>query len=374
MIRDFLREERSVLVIFLVSRLLLWAVAWLAQGLFKPGDFTDRAVPGQQFWNLLLRWDAGWYLGIVDGGYAYDPAKESNVAFFPLLPLLIKAFMWTGLNAKVVGFFVSNTCLLGSAILFRRFAARQWPVPSPVPLRAVTLLLFCPVSFFHSAIYTESLFLFLTLAAFVAVQNDRWLLAGLAGAFLTATRANGILILPALLVEAVLHARAPRGDAVPVRWRRYGWLLLVPLGLAAYMAFLQVQFGDALVFGKAQAAWNRHLASPWDSIRDATRLYPPAYARLFVGAAILGTAGWFFGWVARIRPGALVFAGCLLFSSMSTTLLESFPRYVSILFPLYLATAVATRKSETAYSLALVASALLLALCTALFAAGYWMT
>jgi hypothetical protein len=39
-------------------------------------------------------------------------------------------------------------------------------------------------------------------------------------------------------------------------------LLIVPLGLFAYMAFLYWQFGDALAFSHAQTAWNREVTIP----------------------------------------------------------------------------------------------------------------
>ena len=76
---------------FLLTRLLLYVV----------GAVTIRMVPlhagprGEASLgkNLSLvpwvGWDAGWYLSIVEHGYSFDPHGPSNVAFFPLLPLLI---------------------------------------------------------------------------------------------------------------------------------------------------------------------------------------------------------------------------------------------------------------------------------------------
>ncbi len=40
---------------------------------------------------LLARWDSGWYISIASHGYSFRENRNSNVAFFPLYPLLIKS-------------------------------------------------------------------------------------------------------------------------------------------------------------------------------------------------------------------------------------------------------------------------------------------
>ena len=55
-----------------------------------------------------------------------------------------------------------------------------------------------PFAFFFGAVYTEALFLAAVVWCVYAFRTDRFLLGGLAGAVATATRVNGVLILPAL--------------------------------------------------------------------------------------------------------------------------------------------------------------------------------
>jgi Gpi18-like mannosyltransferase len=53
--------------------------------------------------------------------------------------------------------------------------------------------------------YTESLFLALSLASFYFARKGKWLTCGSLAALGAATRVNGIVLLPALIVEAFLN-------------------------------------------------------------------------------------------------------------------------------------------------------------------------
>jgi hypothetical protein len=48
-------------------------------------------------------------------------------------------------------------------------------------------------------------------------------------------------------------------------------VLLIPAGMALYMAYLQVALGNALLFLDAQAAWKRSLTAPWQGILLSVR-------------------------------------------------------------------------------------------------------
>ena len=56
----------------------------------------------------------------------------------------------------------------------------------------------------------------------------------------------------------------------PRRLRDGAWLLLAPLGLVAYVAFLGLSEGDGLRFLQVQDAWSREFAGPflgaWDGL------------------------------------------------------------------------------------------------------------
>ena len=85
-----------------------------------------------------------------------------------------------------------------------------------------TVLLMCvfPTAHFFLMPYSESLFLLLSVTAFWGARRRRWAVAGAAGALAALTRSIGILIAPALVIEA-LHQRVERrGPAGPGSSRR----------------------------------------------------------------------------------------------------------------------------------------------------------
>jgi hypothetical protein len=214
----------------------------------------------------------------------------------------------------------------------------------------------------------------LSLAAILAARDGRWLDAGIAGALLTATRGNALLILVPLVGVGLMVKgrqlevdRAERGGRSS-RW----WLLLVPLGLAAYATYLHVRFGDALAFAHAMAAWNRTLAAPWVGIQDALAA-PRPYGTLLIGSAAVGVLLCALAWFVRLRVSYQLYAAALVTLYLCTNILHSLPRYLSVVFPFYIAVAVASLRSEAIFIFALGASASFMALCLALYVGGYLM-
>jgi len=366
--------ERSVLLAFFTSRLLICVLGYVAFHSIKHGEF--QVLPSAAPWNLLFRWDAFWYARIVQRGYEYVEGAQSSVAFFPLFPILVGAFRkLTGAWSPFAGFVISNLSLLSAAVLLRRLLAVDFAPPSRVPERAVWLLLFSPMAFFFSAGYTESLFLALSLGALLCARRGNWAGAAVAGALLTATRGNALLILVPLLWEAVVERRREEAvGAAPRGWTGSPWwLVLVPSGLAAYSAYLHFRFGDALAFAHAQAAFYRELVPPWTAIRFAAA--EPLPAGVFsIGTAAVGAALCLLGFGLRIRFSYQLYAAAMLLLSVCSTTLAPLPRLLSVVFPFYLVISVATRTSSLLYALTLIVSTGVMAICLALFVCGYFMT
>jgi hypothetical protein len=64
----------------------------------------------------------------------------------------------------------------------------------------------------------------------------------------------------------------------------------------------------------------------------------------------------------------------LIVFSLSWGTMASSPRYLSIIFPLFIVVGLLTTRFEGAYEWLLAASVTLLTLCTVMIANGYWMT
>ncbi|HVW18581.1 MAG TPA: mannosyltransferase family protein, partial [Solirubrobacteraceae bacterium] len=176
----------------LATRVVVWAAGMGAvhfAGLSsRARDFDPRGLTSGfgSLGDLLLapaaRWDATWYLTIAHDGYRGDPARA---AFFPLYPLLAR-----GAVGGVLVSFVASW--LGLAALHRLTAIELGDAPA----RAAVWLLACfPAAFFLTAVYSEGLFLALSVGAVLAARTDRWAIAGVLGALAAATRSAGVVLL-----------------------------------------------------------------------------------------------------------------------------------------------------------------------------------
>jgi hypothetical protein len=349
---------RDVWRAFWVSRLLVWGVGMFAVlqigrkpswARFDPAGLT---VPFGALGNLLVspaaRWDSVWYLAIADDGYT----EHTRTAFFPLYPLLAQGVGTVFGSALVGGMVVSAACFVAAMYALHRLAALE--LGEAVAGTAVLLVAFFPMSFFFTAVYSESLFLACSVGAFLAARHERWAWAGVLGGLAAATRSSGVLL---LLPLAWIYGRRLRPDVL--------WLALVPAGLAAYMAYLASKGIGPMTPFHVQAAWMRHFSGPlvgawdgtraaWDGVRQlASGSRTPVYFReaggdsfqvagqnimlfAFLVAGLVATVG-----VLRRLPlayGLYTAAALVLPLSYPVTAqpLMSLPRYLLVLFPLQL--------------------------------------
>jgi hypothetical protein len=199
--------------------------------------------------QLWCRWDCGWYLAIAERGYsmASDPAQPgaTTLAFFPLLPLLVRWLSQaSGLGLLGAGLVVSNLAFLAALAYVHRYALLVGATRTTAML-AVALLCVVPQGFVFSAVYTESLFLLLLVAAMYHLRRGQFLRSGLAAAALSATRATGVFF----LVFALAHIVRQHGAGLLLRpWRNpapFVPVLLAPLGLFLWWAWCWQFSGDA---------------------------------------------------------------------------------------------------------------------------------
>jgi len=362
---------RDTTITFLVTRLPIICIAELASVSIaqRPGQHVAASAnPLLAVWG---RWDAVHYLEIAMRGY-----YGTDMAFFPLYPALIR-IVGTFLGYDLIaGLVISNVALFFGLLFFYKLVAHQYD--RSVARHAIFYISIFPTAVFFSAVYTESLFFALTVAAFYYIRERKWLAAGILGGLAALTRVEGVLLAVPFAMEAVSAVGWGNLVASPRRfWRAIVGFALVPFGLLVYMAILWVLRGDPLYFTHVQVHWNRHLAPPWASLwRSIVMIAHPHNAQAAVGQAvelaftILMLAVLIAG-VRLLRPSFLVYMALSILIPMSTSSLMSMPRFALVLFPLFLVLALWGRRAWV--NTAIVAFSLpLLGLFTVLFVNWYW--
>ncbi|MCZ2201644.1 MAG: hypothetical protein O1I87_06820, partial [Cylindrospermopsis raciborskii PAMP2012] len=80
-------------------------------------------------WDVFIRFDCGYYLGIVEHGYQFvNDGKSYNVAFFPLYPALIYLGKLIGFDPKIAGIIISNVGFLIALIILFQYLAKEYNI------------------------------------------------------------------------------------------------------------------------------------------------------------------------------------------------------------------------------------------------------
>lgn len=173
---------------------------------FGPHDVSSSALCRRA--EGLVTWDSVYFTRIATHGYEY----EQTHAFFPLLPWLMRAlaplFGGGSCGVAISGLAVSNAAHIASAVALERLGTSI--LNDEVLARAAAMLYaFNPAAVFHSAIYTEPLFAFLSFTGCLLLAKRRKNSACVAFALASLTRSNGVLNLVHLAFDFWRCAFAP---------------------------------------------------------------------------------------------------------------------------------------------------------------------
>jgi len=317
--------DRVLVLAIVGSRLVVVLAAVLAEAVVSRNPALTSG-DGAPILRSLTSWDGWWYLGIVRDGYHAAPLVDGyhDYAFFPLYPLLVRAlsFPWPQF-AALVAVVLSNLLFVAALVLLVRLG--RLVLGDERAGRGAVLLAISPFAAVFSMAYSESLFLVLSLAAFLAVERDRRPLGGLLLGLAALTRLQGaVLVLPLWLVLFLRDGRRLRPSQA--------WLLTGPLAGAAFLGFVAVLTGSAGAYGAAQAAWGRAgvgSAATGPAIGSALDLNQAVLLVTLVGSLFLlvfrrvDRVPWTYALVPLLAVGAVFASG----------ILESVGRYVTLAFP-----------------------------------------
>jgi hypothetical protein len=238
---------------------------------------------------------------------------------------------------------------------------------------AVLILLFHPLSFFLTIPYTEALYFAASIGAFALAERGSTVPGGLLGALAGATRNTGAFLALPLSFLGRTSARA-EGSAKSSRWAPAIILAALPVaGLASYMVFTRIRFGDALLFFSAQANWygHIHLRLPFAALYDDLNSWH-SYVDHHLPLSLIGLFLAWRVWTRWPRAYGLVVVPSLVLS-FSLSKLAITPRLHYVLFPLWLeAGALLARVPRWLQAIILCGAAALGFVLTQEFATGIW--
>jgi len=340
----------AVLTPLIVTRLALLMIGWYSLEFRPDTDYPQKSVvragwsySPYRWLDIWGRWDSGYYMDIALNGYnpsADLRAEQSNMAFFPLYPYMVRALISLApgkvqtQTALLVGVLLSNLFLFGALSLFY-LLGRDVLHDEGAARRAIWYLLLFPTAFVYSSFYSESPFLFLLILAFWAAHQQKWAIAGIAGFFLALSRAPGILALPAL-AWMYLEQRDWKLSRLD---RQILWLGLIPAGLAVFLWIGYDLTGDWLAPIHAQQAWQREFTWPWVTLIAPPDNSRPHFEQMEWIALISFLALSVYALVRLPSRSYGIFALLLLVPSLTSGSLTSVMRIGGTSFPVFLALA-----------------------------------
>ncbi len=338
---------RTASLAFLATRLPLALFAWLLH------RFLGAASPASQFlyhgggphanWlvDAFQKWDAFWFLNIVRNGYRFYGAQEqiqgvvaggpeTNVTAFPLYPASMKVVGSIVGDPAVAGLVISQVCLLLALVLLYRLVRLE--TDDSGAAWAVWLFAAQPWTYAFSAIYSESLFFVLVVAAVLAARRSRFLLAGLAGMLAAMTRLLGVLVLIPVAME-YLETRQYKVRGID----RKAWpLALIPFGLIIYFGYLWRLTGNPLAYFAAQSGWHKQIVGPWHHpVRWLSAGGFNGESLFDLGVIVFTCAIVVLGY-RRIRRSYWIYALVYFLVLVSSSNLLGLARYCAGLFPVYI--------------------------------------
>jgi hypothetical protein len=292
-----------------------------------------------------MRGDGGWYLHIAHRGYeriSFESSLPHNWAFFPLFPLLWRAAASLTGGFQLTGIILANVLFFCALFVLHR-TGLAFGLDAATADRALLYVAAFPTSYFFSLPVAESLFLLLTAGTFLLAKQNRWLFASVLAALAGATRFSGLLMLPVLLIFQWQADGSAKPSAKTLT------LGIVPIGLLGFMAYLYSITGNPFAFAAIEPAWGRRpqffLLTLWEYLGQPLELSFKWNFKAFnfMVAIIAFVCS---GVLLKRRQWALgLFTLASIILPLSSGTLQSVPRYMMVVFPIFFVLAEAGRSA-----------------------------
>lgn len=369
-------DEPRIFIAALVFRVFSALLAFLANVVFP--QYQDQGFSvfrhDHLFWDAFARYDAGWYHGIASQGYAFGAGGRTNLAFFPIYPLLIRGGAWL-LGGRQEDYYFAGiviSWLAFAAAMTMLYRLALLDLPRAAALRAVMYAAAFPFAFFFGMVYSESLFLLALVSTVYCLRTRRWLGGAASGAIMTATRVTGIMAVPGLALLTWGASGSDRRDRMKAGAAVAGALSGIGLYCAYNFALGGTPFAwyDSITYWGYQPGGNPFasvaklvqsvVTRPYQFLLEPMAPYDALNALAALGALALTPVIW-----RRFNAGYALIVVAALLLPLSSGQFEGLGRYTSVQFPVALA--LASLSGEMRHHVMLAASASLYALGLAMF-------
>lgn len=376
------KDTSRIILLFFSYKILLFIVLIFAikfvpivrEEMFLGGGRVNYHILPELF--SWANFDGEHYLSIAIFGY-----KKLEQAFFPVYPAIIsfishpfnKDYITALISTTIIGILISNSAFL-IALLYLYDLIRI-DFSKKIAFLTIILILIFPTSFYFGALYSESIFLLLSVLAFLNARKGNWFWASIFGMVASATRIFGIFLFPTFLLEAYLQKK----------YKGLVWISLIPLGLVLYMYYQYISVGDALAFYHLQPLVGEQRQSQlvflpqvffrYIKMLTSVSYMVPIYQTIFL-EFITGIIFFILPIYGLFKKMRLSYVFYIFVAFVITTLQGSFssvPRYVLVFFPGFIILAMwFNNRSILTKLLFFLCSVSLLVVETTLFLRGYW--
>jgi hypothetical protein len=309
--------------------------------------YANKAIPAnalRPMLDVLTSWDGIWYLRLVRNGYprhvptgiTYDDV-QARAAFFPLYPMLVRAVDKVLPGGDTIAALLVNFVLGAVAVWLVGLLARDL-FGIDIGERAMLLFAMFPGSFVLSFAYTEALLLVLAAGCLLFLLRRQWLSAGILAGLGTATRPNGIALVAACAIAALLAIRERR------EWRSLIAVVLAPIGFIGFQLWVNRHANESWVWFRVQTeAWSEGTSWGYTAVHRTAKAFisPLTSPTNTITAVSVLTLALLFWLMHRYRLPApfVAYVVVVVLLMLIPNTVTARPRFVYTAFPLFISAA-----------------------------------
>lgn len=310
-----------------------------------------------QTWNV---WDAPHYISVASFGYQKVGDAANFIILLPFFPILIYIFKFIfQTNFLISGYLVSFVATILLAVMLYKLIILDYS--KDIAILAVFLLFIFPTSFFLHIPYTEAVFMSVSVSAFYFARTKRYLLSFIFISLATFTKIAGLALIPAIFAEIFIF------DRQKFNTRNIFLGMLISLsGISAYLFLNYFLWGDFFYFTIIQrqhwfevfAPMGQGLITAYQSLSWRSGLEKIMYGYGQIFAFFLAFIMSLYALI-KVRFSYGIFSFIVLWISYSMSFWICMPRYILVIFPMFIVLALLSKNVVFKYSWILFSSILL---------------